>query len=178
MVTCMDINNLKLDGMELVAVVMGCPEPKLRFKEVMKLLDYGYANYMLLKGEPAGKIAAEIPVIGGVCDSVNAVVSENVSYLTQKGNAKLDYKTELPEKVKAPVNEGDELGVMIYTCDEKEVGRSKLVADKTVVTNLYPTTQIRFNISSKKRTNTCIMGDKCYVRRNGTVLTNFYQIGF
>ncbi|MBR6401734.1 MAG: D-alanyl-D-alanine carboxypeptidase [Firmicutes bacterium] len=122
----------KRDGMELVAVVMGCPEPKLRFKEVMKLLDYGYANYMLLKGEPAGKIVSSVPVLGGTEDSVNAAVAENVSYLAQKGSKKLEYKTDLPENIKAPINAGDELGVITYTCDGEEVGSSKLIAEKTV----------------------------------------------
>ena len=122
----------KRDDMELIAVVMACPDPKQRFREVMKLLDFGYANYMLLHGEPAGKIISSVPVLGGEEDSVNAVAANRASYLAAKGNKKLEYTTTLPEKIPAPINAGDVLGEMIYTCDGKEVAHCDLVAEKAV----------------------------------------------
>ena len=98
----------------------------------MKLLDFGYANYMLLHGEPAGKIISSVPVLGGEEDSVNAVAANRASYLAAKGNKRLEYTTTLPEKIPAPINAGDVLGEMIYTCDGKEVAHCDLVAEKAV----------------------------------------------
>ena len=122
----------KRDGMELIAVIMACPEPKLRFKEVMKMLDYGYANYMLLNGEPTGKIVYEAPVFGGEEDTVNAVVKDKTAYLTQKGDKKLTSTINIKKELKAPINAGDEIGEIIYMCDGKEIGKSMLTAEKDI----------------------------------------------
>ncbi len=122
----------KRDGMELIAVIMGCPDPKLRFREVMKMLDYGFANYMILNGEPQGKIAAEVPVLGGEEDSVNAVVSERVSYLTEKGDKKLTSEVRADKNLRAPVKSGDKVGEIVYLCGGEEVGKSPLTAEKDV----------------------------------------------
>ncbi len=122
----------KRDNMELIAVIMACPEPKLRFKEVMKMLDYGYANYMLLNGEPVGKTVGEAAVSGGEEDSVNAVVKDKVSYLAEKGDKKLSNTVNIREGLKAPINAGDEIGEIIYAYDGKEVGKSALTAEKDI----------------------------------------------
>ena len=122
----------KRGNMELIAVVMACPEPKLRFKEVMKLLDFGYANYMLSDGEPVGKVVSAVPVFGGEEDSVNAVVGESFSYLAEKGDKKLTSEINLSNNIKAPVNAGDKVGEIIYAFDGEQVGKSPLTAEKDV----------------------------------------------
>ncbi len=122
----------KRDGMELIAVIMACPEPKLRFNQVMKMLDYGYANYMLKKGEPSGTIAASVPVTGGECDTVNAIVDKEVSILTEKSGKELSYNIETKNDLTAPVKKGDEIGRIIYTLDGKRVGESALISEKDV----------------------------------------------
>ena len=53
------------NGMTLIAVIMAAPDPKTRFAEAIKLLDYGYANYALSTGAKAGDIVGEIPVSKG-----------------------------------------------------------------------------------------------------------------
>ena len=46
---------------EVVAVVMGAADPKTRFGETMRLLDYGFANYYAWNGDPAGTVAGQGP---------------------------------------------------------------------------------------------------------------------
>ena len=122
----------KRDGMELIAVVMACPDPKQRFREVMKLMDYGYANYMLKKGSPKGKIVAEFPISGGKEDKINAVIGEDVSVLSEKGGSELKAEIKQKDELKAPINAGDEIGEIVYTLDGKRVGKSPLIAEKNV----------------------------------------------
>ncbi|MBQ6554819.1 MAG: D-alanyl-D-alanine carboxypeptidase [Firmicutes bacterium] len=122
----------KRNGMELIAVIMACPDPKQRFREVMKMLDYGYANYELKKGEPAGKIAASAPVLGGSEDYVNAVVENQVTYLCERGKAALKSEIKLDESIKAPVKKGDKIGEIIYTCGDETAGSSPLIAEKDI----------------------------------------------
>lgn len=122
----------KRDGMELIAVIMASPDPKLRFREVMKLLDFGYANYSLKKGEPAGKIAAAVSVSGGKEDTVNAVVENEVSFLSEKGGNDLEYTIKTNDDISAPVKKGDKIGEIVYTLDGKRVGKSDLAAEKDI----------------------------------------------
>lgn len=118
----------KRNGMELIAVIMACPDPKKRFREVMKMLDYGYANYELKTGEPAGKTVASAPVSGGSEDFVNAVTEDKFTYLSERGTAALKSEVKLDENIKAPLKKGDKIGVIVYSCGDKEVGSSALVA--------------------------------------------------
>ena len=122
----------KKNGMELIAVIMACPDPKQRFREVMKMLDYGYVNYELKKGEPVGKIAASVPVIGGEEDSVNAVVKEEVTYLSERGKTALKSETKINDGLKAPIKQGDVIGEIVYTLGDESAGSSPLVAEKDV----------------------------------------------
>lgn len=117
------------DNMDLIAVVMAAPDPKVRFQEVMKMLDYGFANYQVKLGEPEGTQKGEVVVYKGESDKVAAVIKGQVSVLTQKGSSsELEAKAELCQAVNAPVKKGDKLGTLTYYSDGKAVGSCDLVA--------------------------------------------------
>ncbi len=121
------------DNMDLIAVVMAAPDPKVRFKEVMSLLDYGFANYEIKQGEAEGTVKGQVQVSKGKKDTVDAVIKDQVKVLTQKGKgSELESKAELCEGVNAPVKKGDKLGTLIYYSDGKEVGRCDLVASEEI----------------------------------------------
>lgn len=121
------------DNMDLIAVVMAAPDPKVRFKEVMSLLDYGFANYEIKQGEAEGTVKGQVQVSKGKKDTVDAVIKGQVKVLTQKGKgSELESKAELCEGVNAPVKKGDKLGTLIYYSDGKEVGRCDLVASEEI----------------------------------------------
>ena len=122
----------KKNGMELIAVIMAFPDPQQRFREVMKMLDYGYVNYELKKGEPVGKIAANVPVTGGEEDSVNAIVKEEVTYLSERGKTALKSETKINDGLKAPIKQGDVIGEIVYTLGDESAGSSPLIAEKDV----------------------------------------------
>ena len=110
------------DGMGLIAVVMAAPDYKVRFREVMQLLDYGFANYAIEKGREKG-----------MTDTVEAVVAEEISVLVPKGKeAQWETKTELLPAVSAPVEAGTKVGELVYLRDGEEVGRVELTAGENV----------------------------------------------
>lgn len=121
------------DGLQLIGVVMAAPDFKVRFRETMKLLDYGFANYSAEKGLPAGEKMAEIPVMKGKADTVAAVVKEEVSFLLKKDGGK-DWETqaETLSLVDAPVATGEKVGELVYLINGEEVGRTDLVAAEAV----------------------------------------------
>lgn len=121
------------DGMGLIAVVMAAPDYKVRFREVMQLLDYGFANYAIEKGREKGYAMGEVPVEKGMTDTVEAVVAEEISVLVPKGKeAQWETRTELLPAVSAPVEAGAKVGELVYLRDGEEVGRVELTAGENV----------------------------------------------
>lgn len=121
------------DGMGLIAVVMAAPDYKVRFREVMQLLDYGFANYAIEKGREKGYVMGEVPVEKGMTDTVEAVVSEEISVLVPKGKeSQWETRTELLPAVSAPVEADTKVGELVYLRDGEEVGRVELTAGEDV----------------------------------------------
>lgn len=123
----------KRDNMELIAVVMAAPDPKIRFQTTMKLLDYGFANYKLQQGLKENEVAGEVNIQKGMEDSVKAVVASPINVVTPKeNNSEINYKIELLENIKAPVKKGDKVGEVIYFTNGNEIARANLIAQKDV----------------------------------------------
>ena len=119
--------------MELIAVVLGAPNPTVRFQEAMKMLDYGYANYKVVKGELPGTVVGAIPVSKGKEAEVAVVVESLISNVTEKGsNGELESQIVINESVQAPTDAGTVAGEIIYTYEGTEIGRSPLVTEEAV----------------------------------------------
>ncbi len=121
------------NDLNLIGVIMAAPEPKVRFREMMKLLDYGFGNYIIVKGEEPGKRVGEIPVYKGVKKSVTGEVAELVSWPAKKGTeSKPESKLEIAENINAPFEKGTKLGEIIYYYEGEEMGRSDIIASEAV----------------------------------------------
>lgn len=122
------------DGLSLIAVVMGAKSKQARNSEVAKMLNYGFANYAIIQGDPVGKVVGNVKVYKGNAPTVDCAIKKDVRLLVSKkiANQKIESKVELPEYVKAPVEKGMKVGEIVYLFQGKEVGRSDLVATDTV----------------------------------------------
>ena len=116
------------DGMELIAVVMGCDTSANRFAACKSMLDYGFANFSLVS--PQIKGALEVPVKLGTQQSIQAVPGEEVQLLidkSQKDMVTTDFTLE--EGVTAPVSRGQRLGTMTVRAGEQILMEVPLVAE-------------------------------------------------
>lgn len=121
------------DGMQQIAVVMGSPDPNTRFHEAMKMFDYGFANYSVSLGEPAGTVKGSVKVFKGGLEEVPVEIKTQVSCLVAKGKSgTLEEKAELLGSLSAPFDKGAKAGEIVYYFEGKEVGRSDLVATEAV----------------------------------------------
>ena len=119
------------DGMELIAVVMGCETSAERFSACKSMLDYGFANYAVVI--PKIPEAAAVPVKLGVQDTVTAVPSEETALLIDKAQKSLiSYRTVLEETVQAPVSKGQRLGTLSVMAGEQVLAQIPLVAEEAV----------------------------------------------
>ncbi len=121
------------DGLELVAVVMGAGNSNDRFNGARKLLDYGFANYTFVTVTAPPEDLHEISISGGTLNRVTAICTEKKGFLIEKKKAKtLTLQTELPETLKAPISEGQQIGVTRVFSDGREMGTVKIVAKEEV----------------------------------------------
>ena len=121
------------DGLKLIAVVMAAPDPKARFQDVMKMLDYGFANYETVSCEEAGKTVGSVNVYKGKKENVDAIVEKTVNVITRKGEKKeIKKEINLIDNVKAPINKETKLGEVIYYYEDEEIGRTNLVSKETI----------------------------------------------
>ena len=119
------------DGMELVAVVMGCETSPKRFAACKSMLDYGFANFAVVSPEPPEVTA--IPVKLGTEDTVTAVPSNQDALLVDKSQrSSVTVETQLEEQVSAPVSKGQRLGTMTVKAGEQVLAQIPMIAEKTV----------------------------------------------
>jgi len=119
------------DGMELVAVVMGCESSAKRFAACKSLLDYGFANYAL--AQPQLQEELRVPVKLGTTDAVTAVPATQSALLIDKAQkSQVTTQVELSEAVTAPVSKGQRLGTLTVKAGEQVLSQIPLVAEMPV----------------------------------------------
>lgn len=121
------------DGIDLIAVVMGAPDNKVRFQDAMALLNYGYSVSNIYVDENKEALPAQ-PVRGGVEDSVNLSFAGEFRYLDTKGNnlSQIEEIISLPETVEAPVEEGQPVGEAVYRLNGERIGGISILAAKSI----------------------------------------------
>jgi len=121
------------EGMQLISVILGAPDPGIRFDSAMKLLDFGYANYALIAKEEAGTPMGEIRIYKGCVEHAPVVIKEQTNMLAPKGkHVELDGEVKINEALTAPVQAGQLAGEVIYTWEGEEVGRSQLIVQEEI----------------------------------------------
>ena len=119
------------EGLQLIAVVMGCETSQKRFAACKSMLDYGFANFALI--EPECPQVSAVPVKLGVSDSVNAVPASDGKMLIDKGQkTSVTTEVQLEEEVTAPVSKGQRLGTMTVKAGEQILAEIPMVAEDGV----------------------------------------------
>ena len=117
------------DGMELIAVVLGAPSTAERFGSAAKLLDYGFANYSVVKGDELVGSIPNLPVQSGTADTVPVALEGNPNYIVKKGNAdKVDKEINTNTICMAPIKKGDVVGQVVFRIDGEKIGENNIVA--------------------------------------------------
>ncbi len=121
------------DGIDLIAVIMGAPDFKIRFSEAKSLLEYGFALtrlYVDENKEPLG----DILVTGGKEDQLRVEPKGIFRYLDTTGAdfSQIQKKYLYVDNVTAPVEKGAEVGYISYSLGGTELGRTPIVASEAV----------------------------------------------
>lgn len=124
---CLSATALK-DDIQLIAVVMGAPDPTVRFEDCKSLLNYGFSKAHFYEDERKENLAV-VPVKAGVDTQAGVEYKNGFVYLDLEGNdlSKISKKEIVPEFVTAPLKKGDKVGEVKYYLNEKEIGTVDIV---------------------------------------------------
>ena len=119
------------NGIELIAVVMGTPEPDDRFSDARKLLDYGFEHVKLVKGMDKDRMQKRVLVADGTSMLTDVHPQSDITYPLLHGESKSHYSLcyDLPAILDAPVKKNQRVGNVLVQYDGHTVKKVPLVAD-------------------------------------------------
>ena len=121
------------DGIDLIAVIMGAPDFKIRFAEARSLLEYGFSITKLYVDENQEPLA-NIVVKGGKQDQAAVEQKGTFRYLDTTGAdfSKIEKKIIYQETVQAPVEQGTEVGSICYSLEGRDIGKIPIITAEAV----------------------------------------------
>lgn len=128
------VSSAERDGMTLIAVVLGC---RPMYEECSAMLDHGFENYELKKIISQNDHSGSINVTDGFDDWLDYEAKDEFYYpLSQNDTVNIKkqmYSTEYP----APVNIGDEVGVLTVFINGDKIKSIPLVTTKGTNRNTF-----------------------------------------
>lgn len=121
------------DGIDLIAVIMGAPDFKVRFSEAKSLLEYGFAMTRLYTDENKEQLAP-MQVRGGKQSQIEVKPEGEFRYLDVTGAdfSKIEKKYTYLEELEAPVRQGDKVGSIEFILQGKNIGTVGIIATEDV----------------------------------------------
>lgn len=121
------------DNMDLIAVVMGSPTSKERFADATKMLDYGFANYTILKSLVSEDELSCLYVKKGLKSDLSIALDDNFNMLIERSKiGSIEKKITLPDHVNAPIKKTQKVGYVEYLIDGKSIGKCDILAQETI----------------------------------------------
>ncbi len=119
------------NGLGLIAVLMGAKTSQERFAGCKTMLDYGFANFALVRPEIPGENTVGVKL--GTEKYVSAVPAEDVKFLLDKGQVEqVTTQIVLEEMVTAPVSKGQKIGTLTVRVGEQVLAQVPMVATQTI----------------------------------------------
>ena len=114
---CMAVT-AKRDNMRILAIVLGEKEGKVRNKETMDLLDYGFNNYEVVTIKNKGDKVGEITIDKAIPEKIDITLEEDITVMRKKNENKKDYKSIVRlNNLSLPIKQGEILGKLLIKDD-------------------------------------------------------------
>ena len=100
--------------MRILAIVLGEKEGKVRNKETMDLLDYGFNNYEVVTIKNKGDRVGVITLDKSIPKEIDITLEEDITIMIKKGESKKDYKSIVKlNDIKLPIKKGEVIGKLL-----------------------------------------------------------------
>lgn len=127
------------NGIDMIAVVLAAPDTKTRFKEAATLLNYGFSQCKVYRDDQREMPPVLVPVEHSMDLQASLVAKEEFIYVTvtKEDLSSISKEVLVYESIQAPIEAGEELGMLIYYLEGNEIGRIPLVAQESVAKATY-----------------------------------------
>lgn len=123
----------KRDDSTYIAVVLGCEDKDARFSEAKSLMNSGFSNYQVASPTVPSEVLTPIPVTGGTAQKVGVRVENQVNIVIPNGTLnEITHEAVLPERLEAPVKEGQIIGEISFYRNDQLLYKSNLLATAPV----------------------------------------------
>jgi len=126
------VSSATKNGQQLIAVTLN---DKKRWQDSRALLVWGFDNFALYEyeAEEADGVIRKLPVRLGMKEDVSVILKEAGAVVVEKQNLKkVKTGVELPEKLNAPVYQGQKIGALHFILDGQTIKSVDLEAAETV----------------------------------------------
>lgn len=128
------------DGIDLIAVVMGAPDPKTRFQDAKILLNYGFGvSSLYVDQDQDREPLTDLTVKNGMEETVPLLYAGEFRYLDIRGKdlSQVEKRLKLPESLEAPVQEGEKAGSLVYYLEGRQIGETPVLIGASVAKATY-----------------------------------------
>jgi D-alanyl-D-alanine carboxypeptidase (penicillin-binding protein 5/6) len=121
------------DKQRFIAVVMDADTEAIREREALRLLNYGFRNFVSVRLFQKGDALLRLPVWKGTEGEVELLAAETgIVTVPIDQQADLSWEAKTPERLFAPIRSGQEIGQAVIGTKEKVFERVPLVADHDI----------------------------------------------
>jgi len=131
---CVTASAVQMDK-RLISVVMGAPSDRARATETTRLLSYGFNLYtkVTVIAEAGQQLAEAVKIDGGKSSEVMVAYAAPLTVSVPKNRVdEVVLQPNLPEKIPAPFEAGDEVGQATAMLDGHPLGSVPIVATESV----------------------------------------------
>ena len=123
---------VKRGDLRLIGITLGEKDSKVRNKETIDLLDYGFNNTKLKTLKKKNSVIRSINLDKSDKKSINLILKDNLNVIEDiDSKNKYNYEVNVSE-VKLPIKKGDVLGTIFVYLKNKKVSSMDLISDRDV----------------------------------------------
>ena len=122
----------KKNNMRLIGIVLGEKDSKIRNKETIQLLDYGFKTTKLKTLKKKGSVIKKIALSKANKAYMNAILKDDLNVIEDVSSSK-SYKYNISiSDFDIPIKKGSRIGKIKVLDDDKVVSEQEIVADESV----------------------------------------------
>lgn len=124
------VSSATKNDQRLIAVTLRDPA---RWQDSQALLEWGFKNFSLYEYADFGDTIGDVAVENGFDEKMNPVLAEAAAIvINNKEKEKFEVIADLPEKIKAPVHQGQKVGELNFYKEGKKIKSFDLVAAEEI----------------------------------------------
>lgn len=123
------------EGMKLIAVTLNDPDD---WKDHTNLLDWGFAQYSLVRIAEKGMVVGKIPVRGALCPFVEVEAGDGFCYPVSSSDSMRLSIHWSADYLDSPVQKGATVGSLEVFCGEKRIAQIPLVCSDSLPSVVCP----------------------------------------